>query len=302
MSSPNPEGDKSNDQPYTEKRTAKYKARPTSPLGEIPRAPIDKPPNGDQHRAKEEIYWEWQTFWQKVTALSAIGAFVAATIYACFAHQQVTESQRLAVSAHDQVVEAGNANKIASEVAEAARDSAAAAKVAAQSAEATNRISQETLAITESPYVYNKSEILNPLKVGQRATVSIEIVNIGKLAAENFIETGGVELRTSPPSTVNVNLVGPIKRTQLLPLIPKRVTVSTVDPINKDQLQAIRNGTLTLFVYGAIIYQTPFVQKEPTARSYCASYDPHYGLGLVGCDPVPWVLINGIPVHPKAGP
>ncbi|HTJ09783.1 MAG TPA: hypothetical protein VL393_08875 [Candidatus Binataceae bacterium] len=99
MALPDPEGNANKDQACTENLSTEHKTRPTSPLTQLPRVPIDIPPNDDQHRAKEEAYWEWQTFWQKVTALAAIGAFLSAAIYACYAHRQVTamqEANRLA--------------------------------------------------------------------------------------------------------------------------------------------------------------------------------------------------------------
>jgi hypothetical protein len=65
--------------------------------------------------------------------------------------------------------------QVADKAASAARDSADAAKIAAQSAERANQLSQQSLVITESPYVYNKGFALKPLKVGQKATVTCEI-------------------------------------------------------------------------------------------------------------------------------
>jgi hypothetical protein len=94
MKSRNPEREKRHYQSDVEKHAAKYKARPTSPLGETPRPPIDICSKDDQHRAKEETYWIRQTLWQKVTAFAAIGAFIAAAVYASYAKRQVGEMVR----------------------------------------------------------------------------------------------------------------------------------------------------------------------------------------------------------------
>jgi hypothetical protein len=71
--------------------TSVYKARPTSPLGEMPRTEIPISTDADQDQTNEESYLRRQSFWQMVTAWATIGAFAAAVIYACFAEQQVAQ-------------------------------------------------------------------------------------------------------------------------------------------------------------------------------------------------------------------
>jgi hypothetical protein len=91
------------------------RARQTTGLYNNPRQPTYIAPDPEEHRAAEQTYWKRQVCWQAVGAIATILAFGAAAVYAHYAKQQVAQTQRLVVRAHDQVVEASNANKIAKE-------------------------------------------------------------------------------------------------------------------------------------------------------------------------------------------
>lgn len=192
---------------------------------------------------------------------------------------------------------------VANKTASAAKDSADAAKIAAQSAQTANQLSHQALVITESPYVYNNHFLLKPLKEGQRATITVEVENMGKLAAENFAEMANVEFRTSPPTAINMGAEE--KLTELAPFVPRILTVSTNDPVNIDQLRAVRSGALTLFIYGLLRYQTGLVKGGLVITTFCASYNPQQGLELTGCDYAPKLILGGQtiePPNPRVGP
>jgi len=177
------------------------------------------------------------------------------------------------------------------EQARAAGDSASAARTAAQSAETANRLSQQAFIIGESPYVYINDSILRPLRAGRKAAVDVEIENRGKLAAEAFTSSGIVELRTSDPTGINVGATS--NPAEVPPSIPRKLTFFSNDPINKDQLKAIRRGILTLFVYGMFDYQNTLAQGAVTIDSFCSSYNPASGPKFVPCKTSPKLVVNG---------
>jgi hypothetical protein len=107
VASPNPEGDKHDDNPAAETKrtnTQKYsRTRETSGLRYDERTFATIRAAADQHRAKEESYWNRQVFWQWITALATIAAFAAAAVYAYLAHEQVqltSDSLRLTQRAY----------------------------------------------------------------------------------------------------------------------------------------------------------------------------------------------------------
>jgi hypothetical protein len=192
--------------------------------------------------------------------------------------------------------------KVADKAAEAAKDSAGAAKAAAQSAQTANQLSLQSLVITERPYVYNKRFLLKPLKVGEKATITADIENMGKLDAQQFGEGAIVEFRTSTPPGIEMKS-GIL--TDLVPHVAKTMTFSSPDAVTSDQLRAIRSGALTLFIYGFVRYQTDLLKGEVTITTFCSSYDLKYGLELVGCDHPPNLSINGKVIempNTKVGP
>ena len=63
----------------------------TTPLSHSERVEAEVCPACNAHRAKEERYWNRQSFWQKLGTIFTFFAFAAAAIYACFAHQQVAQ-------------------------------------------------------------------------------------------------------------------------------------------------------------------------------------------------------------------
>jgi anti-sigma-K factor RskA len=109
VASPNPEGNKDHDNPTTLSDRASGQqhgcARKTSSLGETLGVKNEINSANDQHRAKEESYWNRQVFWQRVTACAAIAAFAAAAYYGFQAKKQVAESIKANTLAHENAVE-----------------------------------------------------------------------------------------------------------------------------------------------------------------------------------------------------
>jgi hypothetical protein len=95
--SQNPESDKGND------NAASYAGSSTQKQGECvgqstgpsddPREHVKIGAADNEHRAKEESYWNRQALWQAITAFAAIGAFATAAYYACQAKQQVSATK-----------------------------------------------------------------------------------------------------------------------------------------------------------------------------------------------------------------
>jgi hypothetical protein len=114
-----------------------------------------------------------------VLTVATVGAFVSAAIYAHYAHRQIAESQRLARNAHDQVVQAFNANIIA-------KDAVNRADLRAKEA---NQIARDTLTNTERPWIGPSSaNFTEKATAGRPIKISVTVTNSGKSPALHVFE------------------------------------------------------------------------------------------------------------------
>ncbi|MBV8055922.1 MAG: hypothetical protein JO071_11845, partial [Deltaproteobacteria bacterium] len=110
------------------------------PPSNVERTPATKATNNDQHSSKEEEYWDRQVFWQRLTTIFTGFAFLAASVYAYFAFQQVDMMQKTL----QQTIR----------VADAAATQAAALPTQISELEEANRVTRDNFRIEQRPYIW----------------------------------------------------------------------------------------------------------------------------------------------------
>jgi hypothetical protein len=174
---PNPETNKSENEAANEKarRNEQYGqgARKTASLcgNKTPRNSSDP---GDKHSYAQEQYPKTKLVLQIVMTVATVGAFAAATFYACYARKQTRAMNKSLTETRNLAVRAAEANTIARQ----------AVKDANQRAKDANQIARDDLTSTERPWVsVAKVAIAKYFAHEQPMQVTVLFQNSGKSPA-----------------------------------------------------------------------------------------------------------------------
>ena len=171
-------------------------------------------------------------------------------------------------------------------------DAVAAAKAAANAAQAANELTLENI----SPHIYQTDFSLQPLKIGESPTVKVTLRNTGNEPAENYGIGGIVEIRPNRP--INVNLTSGALG-EFPPSVTRVSSFAAKSPLTMEQLNGIKNGTLTLYFYGAYRYASPRAGRPDIVVGFCARHTAQTienGMDACGGYP-PDVSLNGFPLQ-----
>lgn len=287
MASPNPAGSESRDKTSRVNAAAAENQtqtnRKTQPLSaRICKSDTDNPDEYCQYT--EEKFPVTKLVVSIVLTVATIGAFVSAAIYAHFAHQQVTESQHLAESAHDQVVEAVNANAIAKN---------AVGRADARAKEA-NQIARDTLASSERAWVgTGPIDILAKPAEGQPLTIRVGILNGGKSPAVHVQVTALLNGWVYPKDDQRVPFIKELPQcrrdkpkwddttggSSVLPGVTNMNLDLKSPALNKTQLDLLLNPTHTIFggEWSIAMKDVPRASASPDTQSWS------FGVFFVGC-------------------
>jgi len=135
-----------------------------------------------------------------------------------------------------------------------------------------NADAEKFFRIAQAPHVFIKKLMIDPPKVGQKITASIEVINTGNLPALNFALALNIEAREDFPKSFGV-VGAPIYETDLPPKLEVPPTpIHSNQPLSQADWSAFNAGTKRIYAYGMLQYK--FLPDQPVIlRPFCRYLD-----------------------------
>ena len=144
------------------------------------------------------------------------------------------------------------------------RQSTKAAINAATAAQGSVAITADTAKRQLRAYVSNVATTLEGFAFGQQPKTAVTVQNDGQTPAHGLTVKLALAIMTEPATDFEVNVVGPLSKSHLAP--GAQITPSHKLGVHLDQLniEAVRAGTKTLYVFGEIDYLDIFNEAHKT--------------------------------------
>jgi hypothetical protein len=124
----------------------------------------------------------------------------------------------------------------------------------------------------------------------------VTLRNTGSEAAENYGVGGIVEIRPDRPNKVNLASGA---SGEFPPSVTRVVSFAAKSPLTMEQLNGIKDGSLTLYFYGAFRYASPRIGRPDFVVGFCSRHTKQtIDNGMDACGGLPPdVLLNGFPLQ-----
>jgi hypothetical protein len=132
-----------------------------------------------------------------------------------------------------------------------------------------NLSTERALEIVQKPYVFIKSPEIDPLKIGQKITGRMHIINTGNLPALNFAMAGELDVLTECPKKVITVGIPPMENDIPPKIDPGPFYFFSKDPLSGENYADYKARTVTICFSGLMRYFDGFA-SQPILKPFCS--------------------------------